>query len=628
MLLHRRVCAGIPFVLLIFGDIANVLSLYETTAGLDLDCTNDLDQLMSCDLEAQNCTEYKVNIRSNDGYGEVVCIFQQCDSGRCCCSTYMTLIHGETHTATLWKRSENMGSKIINVAQSFKPRTPTITSVEEINGNFHVKWKSNMNDTVNDYLIAQLSYYKKGDTNKIVKSEKPTLVDGLYSLEIPGRNLSRNTIYLVSVKSYSSLSPRFSDSSEERQFKTSLSSDIILSAIITIVCFAAAITGGILYCCYVKAKAKWWDIIADSPNHKLLDMHPSVPQILKPALPVISSVSVESCVSHESKPWRKESLSNSYSGDSGQSSEIQTNSSSQSYATTEPADIIAGVQEALGKAFANISPISPLTTNQLIELNKHSSLFSSPFTLCDVRADDLKSGLYDIDNKTYSSFSIPHQSMAYRSHVQTPAEMLCDSAYHPSQGDSYQPVPTCPLVNFQTAASAPLPTDMFYQQCNGGPGRFSNIEDSHLSPISSDANKPEPSDSVSRGETGCDNSDWVAGGAGQPNVKTETTVTDENSCCNLVPAGSQCFSPVDDAYKPFLNLVKKPDVLFSEKRSGEEETHFNKPTEGFITRMPQTSFSSVPGITNNVQHNQQNHHLQLQRPFPVLMTVDSNYKIL
>ncbi|XP_068597995.1 uncharacterized protein [Brachionichthys hirsutus] len=340
-------------------------------------------------------------------------------------------------------------------------------------------------------------------------------------------------------------------------------------------------------------------------------MRPSVPQVLKPALPVIASVSVESLLSHESKPWPKAPLRDSSNGSSGQSSGIQTNSSCQSYATTEPADIIAGVQEALGKAFPNISPVSPLTTNPLLDLD--SGLLSSPSTLCDWNC-----GLYDIDNKTYSIFNIPRQRMSCSPAVQTQAEMLCDSAYHPSRGDAYQPVPACPLVNVPPAASSALPVDMSYQQCNAGPGRVSNMEDS---PLSSGAHKPEPCDSPSRGEAGCDSSDTFAGGTGKLNI------CDEDPCCNLVPAGSQCFPSIDDAYKPFHILVKQPDGLFSGMRRREEEKPVNKYPEDLVTGMRQTSFGPVvTGLTNNAEQSQS--LLELQRPLPASMTVDSSYKIV
>ena len=48
-----------------------------------------------------------------------------------------------------------------------KPKTPTIVSVKESNGNFHVKWKQNVKKSLRDNLSANVTYHKKGDAKKV-----------------------------------------------------------------------------------------------------------------------------------------------------------------------------------------------------------------------------------------------------------------------------------------------------------------------------------------------------------------------------------------------------------------------------------------------------------------------------
>lgn len=196
--------------------------------------------------------------------------------------------------------------------------------------------------------------------------------------------------------------------------------------------------------------------------------------------------------------------------------------------------------------------------------------------------------------------------------------MLCDSAYHPSEGDvicAGQQTPACPLVNLLPVVSSLMPTDMSYQQCNTDSGRFSYAEDSSLSSVSSGTNTTASCDPVSRVEAGCESLDEGMGGATKLNGKTkETTICDETPCYGCGPAGSHSFPPVDDDYQAFQNLVEQPDILFSEKRSGEKEELLNTFPEESFTEMPQSFLSPVvPGFVNSVQGGQC--LSELQRPF-------------
>uniref|UniRef100_A0A4W6FVS3 Fibronectin type-III domain-containing protein n=1 Tax=Lates calcarifer TaxID=8187 RepID=A0A4W6FVS3_LATCA len=558
------------FILLILGNIATVTAVpgVHNETGLYLDCTNNLDGEMSCDFDAQNCSEYSLTLQ------KICSVPKECGLGRCCCSVQMTLVLGETHTATVWKRGERIQSKNISISESIKPKTPTITSVEEVNGNFQVMWETNMKSSFSSSPNANVTYHIKGDTKKVCQFIPPTSIGELKMYEISGQDLEPSTTYVVSVKSFSDWSEMFSESSNEWEFTTSVSPNAMLLAIIISLSIVAVLISGAIFGCYVKSKV---------------------------------------------------SLTDTSSGSLQQSSGISIGSSCLSYANTEPADIITKVNVALCKAFPNISPISPLTTSPLTELNKDSGLFSVPF---DVRADDVDSGSSGFDNKTYSILmpSCPHQLMD-SSEVQSQAEMLFDSGYHPSEGGTVScadhEAPACPLLNLPPGVSSLMPSDMSYQQCNADSGRFSDAEDSSLSSVSSGTNTLASTDPVSRVEAGCDSLDEVIGGPMMLNGKTEEVpMCDDNPCYGCVPAGSHSFPPVDDDYQAFQNLVGQPDVFFSEQKSEERVEHFDKyPADTFTVIPPET-----PCFINNVQGGQC--LSELQRPFLSLIAADQPIPVI
>ncbi|KAM9366495.1 uncharacterized protein ABDE67_000718 [Symphorus nematophorus] len=624
MELKRRIGDEMSLALLILGNIATAIALsgVGNTVVQNLDCTNDMGSLIVCELEAQNCTEYSLTLQSTDDKNDKVNgEFKQCESGCCCLFTNMILIDGESHNATVWRGGESMGSKIFSVRANLKPRVPTNISVTESNGNFQVKWNSNYDDYMNNYFDANVTYHKKGDTKKVSQLVKPTTLDGLNYYEILGKHLEPSTTYMVSVESYSNWSGRYSDSSEEKEFRTSASPDAMLLAVTISLSVAAVIISGAIYGFYVKLKRMWWDTVAKCQSPKLLDIHPSKQEVLKPAPLMLSTVCVEPLLPDDSKPWLKGLLTDTSSGSLQQSSGISTGSSCLSYANTEPADIIAGVQDALGKAFANISPISPLTTTPLTELNKDSGLLSASYNLCGVTTEDTSSGSSGFVNRTYSILipNLPHQITTEGCEVQTQGEMLCESAYHPSEGNvvicADQQVPACPLLTLPPVISSPVSTDMSYQQCNADSGRFSCAEDSSTSCSSSGTNTIASCDPVSRVDPWCESSDELVGGAAKLNGKTEEAmICDENPCYGCVPAGSHNFPPVDNDYQAFQNLVEQPDILFSEKTADDEEKHLDKCPEESFNKMPESFFSPVvPGFITNFQGDQV--PSELQRPF-------------
>ncbi|XP_060897023.1 uncharacterized protein LOC132976219 [Labrus mixtus] len=611
--LKSRVGVRNTFVLLILGNIATVISLY----GQSLDCTNDFEEFLFCSFGGENCTEYNMTLKWDKWYGEKGCIFRQCHVGQCCCSVQMNyFVINNKHTATVWKNGKSIETKTINVTDSIKPKTPTIISVDESNGNYQVMWLTNTDQEsiLTKSLTAEVTYYERGCTDKVSVKVNQTADGGRNYYEIQGRLLNSSTTYVVSVKSFIDWSGKYSDSSNEWEFTTSVSSSTLFLAIIFGLSVAAVLISGVIYGCYVKIKNKWLDIVAKFPNPKLLDVHSSKQEVLKPVRPIISSVCVEP-FSDDSKPWLKDSLKDFSSGSNQQSSGISTGSSYLSYANTEPADIIAEVQEALRKTFANICPILPLTTSLLTDSNKNSGLLCDPHSPCDVKAEDMSSGSSAFLNITYSLL-IPHcpaQIKTDITDVQTQNEMLCESAYCPSEGVtviSYQEAPACPLISLTSEVSSLLPTDMSYQPCNADSGGFSYAEDSGSSAFSSGRDTAASCDPGSRVKAACE--------ILENENPEQVTVCDENPCYNSMPAGSQSFPPVDCDYQPFQNLVEQPCILLSEKRSDEKEEHLAKqPQEAFIT-MPQTLLNPVvAGPTSNGRCLS-----ELQRPFLSLSSAD------
>ncbi|XP_032378187.1 uncharacterized protein LOC116693368 isoform X1 [Etheostoma spectabile] len=594
----------ISLVLLILVTIST--GLY----GQNLDCTNDYDSLVFCHFEAQNCSEYKLTFLSTSGDGEKHSNFTQCHTAQCCSVHNEILVIGESFLAKVWKGDDIMETKTINIRDSIKPKTPTIVSVNESNGNFHVKWKKNVKKSLRDNLTANVTYHKKGGAKTVSALVKPT-PDEFSRYEILGQDLEPSTTYVVSVKSHIDLSEHVSDSSEEWEFTTPMSSTVLALAIIISLSFAAIILSAAVNSCYVKLNTKWRDTVAKCPNPKLLIMHPGKEEVLKPVPPIISSVCVEPLVPDDSKSWSKGSLGDTSSGSLQQSSGISTGSSGFSYANTEPCNVKASIREALLKALPNISPISHLITNPFTELNQDSGLLSSSYNPCGVRADDMSFGSSGFENKTYSILipSGPHQNLTDSSEFQTHAEMLCDSPYHPIVGDVTcvdQHAPACPRVNFPPVVLSPMPTDMSYQQSNANSGGFSYAEDSSLSSVSSGTNTIAVCDPVSRVEGRLESFDEAACGATKLHGKTEgAIICDENPCYGIASAGSHSFPPVDDGYQAFQNLVEQPDTLFSEEKFLKKEERWNRYPEESFTKLPQSFLSPVvPGFINNVQGGQ------------------------
>lgn len=308
----------------------------------------------------------------------------------------------------------------------------------------------------------------------------------------------------------------------------------------------------------------------------------------------------------------KESLKDSSSGSLQQSSGISTGSSCLSYANTEPANIIAEVQEALSKAFANIGPVSPSTTKLSSDMDKDSS-FLCPSHENDFMAEDMNSGSFGLLNKTYSIL-LPNFPSQSTTEVQAGNKMLCDSNYHPSEGvtvvSTYQETPACPLITLSPEVPSSMPTDMSYQPCNADSGTFSLAEDLSSSSITSDTNTAASCDLVPQVEAAYESLE---------RGNTEQVVVCNNS---TMPADSHSFPTVDFDYQPFQSgAVEQPGILLN---THEREENYNKYQEEPLTKMPHTLFGqAVSCPMNNDQCLP-----EIKRPFLSLISANKSVPVI
>uniref|UniRef100_A0A1A7YFG4 Fibronectin type-III domain-containing protein n=1 Tax=Iconisemion striatum TaxID=60296 RepID=A0A1A7YFG4_9TELE len=261
------------FLLLLLGHFAaaQLISGIPTTIFY---CTHDFERVY-CKLNSQNCSENTL-ILVEHFKKQYDCPLQQCSSDQCCCSAEFILIYGEHFTAEINNRSH---SKTFYVTESFKPKAPTIKSVKESNGNFQVRWLTNMDEKTWNPEETEITFYKKGDTEKVSKRITPAKNDGFQYHEINGQDLDPGATYVVSLRSFSDQSKKFSGSSQEWEFKTPASYTTLLYVLFPVLCVVFVIISAALYVCYVKLKESWWDNI---PNPKVTMMHSTKPPIITP----------------------------------------------------------------------------------------------------------------------------------------------------------------------------------------------------------------------------------------------------------------------------------------------------------------------------------------------------------
>ncbi|KAK6311654.1 hypothetical protein J4Q44_G00173180 [Coregonus suidteri] len=325
------------FLLLIIFTNLGTLIADDVMSDENLQCFNDKDKSMVCHFttDKSKCAEYNMTLKLLDPQKKVWndCTFKEKERSngvsKCGCYIHpMVLVIGEEFNATLWNSGKRLNSKVISIKSSIKPKTPTVQEVKPTeNGNFLVKWKTNYPDDAlfPKYLIAELSYRKKGETDEVSKNDSTT------SHEILGRDLEPNTIYALKVRTYTDFSGRFSDWSEELEFTNPASSQKVLQIVIVLSCITIIIITSALFWCSVRLKTKLWDNIPKCSNSELLYMVPGIHKILSPPKILLSPIYVDSSkMDIEGKTWTNLSIGDGSSGrgqQQGNGSELDSSSS-------------------------------------------------------------------------------------------------------------------------------------------------------------------------------------------------------------------------------------------------------------------------------------------------------------
>lgn len=419
----------IYFILLIVGKMLVV------TSGFSLNCTNDMETLISCYIEAENCTRLSQRMDRLNNVADTsmtgTCEFEPCARG-CCCTTKLKFLSlGDNFSAKVYKDGQRVHSQTINLDHTYKPPAPSI-SVEQMNGK--IQWCLNETKYIPE-LKAIVTFQKIGSNNKPPepwKVNSTKVNEKCY--ETDDFSLEPNTAYVVSVKIYANFGV-VSDSSE-KYFTTAppkQSNKPPKEGLITIIlCLsvAAIIFSATAFAFSVSLKGKLWDKVKEE-RPKLLDIKPNKKVILTPETLSVYSLSVEPLVPKNSLTLSKESL---YDSSSGQTSGISTASSSD--------DFDDCVLQALKGAFPNFTPAK-----------NTFSFDESPQGCVGPPPLEKTPSPVSFDNNSYIS-----TNQTDRTHDMD-LQMTCDAGYDSSDG------PTLQDFVAPTHVSVAMAMDMSYQPC-------------------------------------------------------------------------------------------------------------------------------------------------------------------
>ncbi|XP_041835169.1 uncharacterized protein LOC121635866 [Melanotaenia boesemani] len=486
-------------MLFILGNVSTS-SASEDTMDLQLDCYNDCER-MFCRFQPQeqSCSDYNLNLSNPLAFGdnekEKNCVLQY-DTGLCCCSAGIEFVIREIYNVTVRKRGKIMEVKVIDLIRSLKPKIPTITSVNESNGNFEVRWRTNMENCPIPEYSADVTYWRKGDKQVTHHNFNKDYVNSAY-YQIPAQDLEPSTTYVVSLRSFQDQSGRFSDSSEEWEFTAAAKPQSPLIVATISLSFAAVIVTTAAFGCYVKLKAKWKKSIALCPVPVLLEMRLGKQELLKPTEVSVCLVAIDPVVQKDS-PTSLETSSK----DPNSKSQQQSNGVCAHSFSFSSVDVEAEIQKALREKLGHLLPASSVTSSQPTGPNTDSRF---PF---DVSTNDSHSSPECIcfDNLTYSSRVGSKQSTSQTEKV------TVDSAYHRNESNPWdQHAPTCQVSTEQVlvpkVASSLVMTDLSYQMSSVNSGAFSLVHDSSLSSVSCDINTTASCDLVPSAEAAGDSSD-------------------------------------------------------------------------------------------------------------------------
>ncbi|KAM4743568.1 uncharacterized protein FYW61_021904 [Anableps anableps] len=510
-------------------------------AAIGLDCYNDYEKI-HCQLAVEQCSQYIVKIHNNDINRTYSCSLQQCNNEQCCCSVKVIIVPAETYTITAFENVMEVNSTTIEIIQSLKPRTPTIVSVDEFEGIFTVRWKTNMAHFP-DKLTAEVTISKDGRTEKVFENIKPATINGQESYQINGRQLEPDTVYMVSVRSYTDYSQKFSDRSKEFKIITpSAQSSIVLWIVIPLSMFGIFLAVS-FYTCFIRIKRKWWDSL---PEPKKILVPVMKPEVYEPWVAPHSHVRITTLPSRDDDQMLK--MPFKHGEDGSLNCNTSRGSSDPCYGQTEPlekkddiADTInKALSECLLKHFAFVVPQPELPQD---EKEPHFTTKES---------SSVSSGIV---NHCYFMPvpKLPNLTMEDNSAI----KLLGDSRF-PCKSNTVncpdQQIPAC-LFYAQKDLSSVVQVDMSYQLCKADPKRSSCEENTSLSSTSSGTTIAPLCGFNSMGESSF--------------KRSEERSADLLKL--LLPALSSCqhHRRLVDDYKPFPNKVEQPDVLPSENQISE-----------------------------------------------------------
>uniref|UniRef100_A0A3P9P8F6 Uncharacterized LOC103462758 n=1 Tax=Poecilia reticulata TaxID=8081 RepID=A0A3P9P8F6_POERE len=210
---------------------------------------NDYDKVF-CRLGVKQCSQYTLNV--DDTYNKYNCPLEKCDSEQCCCSTVFDPVSSEFSV----KVFEGVNERVINSTTFYvlkiKPKTPTNVSVNETEGIYTVYWKTDMNEVL-DKPTAEVNIYKNGALWKVRPHFQVVFIT---NYQINGQDLEPDTVYMISVRSFTRYSNKFSDTSKEYKIKTpSAPTPILLWIIISLSVFLIILIVSI-YICFPPFKGR------------------------------------------------------------------------------------------------------------------------------------------------------------------------------------------------------------------------------------------------------------------------------------------------------------------------------------------------------------------------------------
>ncbi|XP_076865372.1 interleukin-4 receptor subunit alpha isoform X2 [Brachyhypopomus gauderio] len=233
-------------------------------ASLDLNCVNDYDTEMACQITAENpnnCSEYKLNFTLDiQAQPMFTCPFKSIYSRACECKFRVNgFVIGETFKARLSQKGNVMLTTDIKTLESIKPKRPIIISVNMTeNGNFLITWDTNYTHTTfQESLSTYLTYSVKGD----IDNEITERLEHQTKYEIVGRKLRPNSNYVVWARVITDYNNKSSDYSEPYSFSTPSSLQDILKIIVPVSCFILVFFIFTIYHCYHIIMREWWDKI-------------------------------------------------------------------------------------------------------------------------------------------------------------------------------------------------------------------------------------------------------------------------------------------------------------------------------------------------------------------------------